>query len=90
MCQYGQGLVRGLFQEFDIENLKGFAVWLPAMAGDDLKSANKEEEAFRNLRVSHFWDADRSLGDLFSKVLNIKGSAWDVYFLYAPGVRWEG
>ena len=90
MCQYGQGLVRGLFQEFDIDNLKGFAVWLPAMAGDDLESADKEAAAFSNLRVSHTWDSERILGDLFSEVLNIEGSAWDVYFLYAPGVRWDG
>ncbi len=65
-------------------------MWLPAMAGDDLESADKEAATFNNLRVAHFWDSERVLGDLFSKVLNIEGSAWDVYFLYAPGVTWEG
>lgn len=35
------------------------------------------------------WDPKSELGGLYSKTLNLRGTAWDVYCLYAPGIRWE-
>ena len=75
--------------EFD-ERLKGFVVWLPTMPGDSLELARREAATFEKFSVSHAWDPERRLGDLYAKLLNLGSVAWDVYFLYAPGVKWEG
>jgi hypothetical protein len=39
-------------------------------------------------RIEHIWDPERQFGELFAKTLKLKGVAWDVYLLYAPGVAW--
>lgn len=90
MCRYGQGVVRGLFEELNGDNIRGFAVWLPMMPGDGVSAADEEAATFKDLPLSHAWDPERRLGDLFSRLLDLKATAWDVYFLYAPGVIWEG
>ena len=90
MCQYGQGVVRGIFEEFGDTNLKGFAVWLPMMPNDSADFARIEAATFEGQPVIHAWDGERQLGDLYARTLGLSATAWDVYFLYAPGVRWEG
>ncbi len=89
MCQYGQGFVRRLFQEFDVDDLKGFAVWLPMMRNDSAERARAEAVSFEGLQVDHTWDPDRQLGRLFTKVLKLRSTVWDFYFLSATGVRWK-
>ena len=32
----------------------------------------------------------RQIGWLFAKPLKLKSTAWDVYLVYAPGIKWEG
>ncbi|MEE8586017.1 MAG: hypothetical protein V3T83_14325, partial [Acidobacteriota bacterium] len=90
MCRYGQGVVRGLFEEFEGQSFQGFVVWLPAMPGDTLELARGEAAAFEKFPVSHAWDPQRQFGHLCAKMLRLGAMAWDVYFLYAPGVQWEG
>jgi len=90
VCQYGQGVVRGLFEEFDVENLKGFAIWLPIMARDSIESARGEAATFEQFPISHAWDPELQGSELYAKMLNLGAKAWDVYLLYAPGVTWEG
>ena len=89
MCLYGQGVVRGLLDEFGTEHLKGFAVWLPMMPKDDLDFARGEAHDIGDEMMVHAWDPESELGGLYSKTLNLKGTAWDIYCLYAPGIRWE-
>ncbi len=89
MCLYGQGIVRGLLDEFGTKNLKGFAVWLPMMPKDDLDFARGEADDIGDRAVAHAWDPESELGGLYSKTLNLRGTAWDIYLLYAPGIRWE-
>ncbi len=60
------------------------------MPDDGIERAHEAAAAFEGQPVVHFWDPESQLGDLYSKVLNLRATAWDVYFLYAPGVRWEG
>ena len=60
------------------------------MEGDNGEAARSEAEAFPDQRVVHAWDPDRRLGDLYARILKLRAAAWDVYFLYAPGVRWTG
>ena len=90
MCRYGQGVVRAIFEEFDAENLKGFTAWLPTMGGDNAEAVRVESEAFGDRQMFFAWDPESRLGELFTKALKLRRTPWDVYFLYAPGVRWEG
>ena len=88
VCQYGQGLVQGIFEEFDARSLKGIAVWIPVMNGDSPGAACTEAENLSDDRIEHAWDAEQRLGELFAKMLGLQGVAWDVYLLYEPGVEW--
>lgn len=90
MCLYGQGIVQGIFEEFGASNLKGFAIWLPMMPGDNAQFARVKAETFKEHPVFHAWDPERRLGELYARALNLRALAWDVYLLYAPGVRWDG
>ena len=90
MCQYGQGIVRGIFEEFGAYNLKGFAVWLPMMPGDNAQFASVEADTFKEYPVVHMWDPECRLGKLYARTLNLRALAWDVYLLYARGVTWDG
>jgi hypothetical protein len=74
VCQYGQGVVRRVFQEFDVDNLKGFAVWLPMMRNDSAERARVEAAPFEGLSVAHAWDPDRQLGHMFTKLLGLEST----------------
>ena len=89
LCQYGQGVIRELYENIDAKMLKGFSIWLPIMDGDNLVSADLQSEKFKDDRITHVWDPERLLGNRFAKVLNLKGIAWDIYMLYVPGVIWN-
>lgn len=89
LCQYGQGVIGELYQKIDAKMLKGFSLWLPVMDGDNSLSAEMQSRNFPVGRVEHIWDADAIFGNLFAKALDLKGIAWDVYLLYAPGVTWN-
>ena len=56
---------------------------------DDAEAARRQSELFREGRVSKGWDAERRIGDLFAQTLGLRSTAWDVYLLYPPGVRWH-
>jgi hypothetical protein len=38
--------------------------------------------------VRHVWDVERRVGGLFAKMLPLKSTVWDCYFLYPPGATW--
>ncbi len=59
MCQYGQGIVRRLFKEFDGDKLKGFAVWLPMMRNDSVERARGAPKLFH--RFIYFDDEEEEL-----------------------------
>ena len=90
VCQYGAGVVRATFELTPAPALRGFAVWVPMMSADDLAEAEREAEGFADKRVAHLWDGERRVGNVFTKTLALAGTAWDVYLVYAPCVRWEG
>jgi copper chaperone CopZ len=90
-CQKGQRVVQSVFTSYpDDTRLRGFVVWLPMLAGDTESAAGLQAGAFVDKRVVQQWDGDRAAGKLLAKTLNLKGNAWDVYLLYAPGVKWTG
>jgi len=89
-CQAGRGVVKSVFEKFASDKLRGLVVFLPMRGGDDAVSARVESELLADKRLAQGWDGERRIGELFGKTLKLKGAAWDVYLLYAPGVRWEG
>ena len=60
------------------------------MPNDSAGYARDEAAKFKGLPVVHAWDPKHLLGDLYAGTLSLDSTAWDVYFLYAPGVQWEG
>lgn len=42
-------------------------------------------------RVEHYWDGEDRVGSAFTPhIAGLEIPAWDVWMLFAPGVRWEG
>ncbi|MFQ5549275.1 MAG: hypothetical protein ACE5FV_13350 [Woeseia sp.] len=39
-------------------------------------------------RVTHYWDPSGNTGIEFKKTLDIPMYAWDLWFVYQPGIRW--
>ena len=60
------------------------------MPGDNIQFADQAASTFEGFPVSHAWDQERELGALYARRMNLSAVAWDVYFLYAPGITWEG
>jgi len=90
-CQRGRGIVGELFKKHDSDKLRGFVVWLPMKPADSAQAAWTESEKLQDQRIiARGWDGKRTIANLFSKPLKLRKTAWDVYLLYAPGVRWEG
>ena len=90
MCQYGQGVVRGLLEEFKNDRLRGVVVWIPILPNDSRQTAEAEASDFTDSRISHYWDADRNLAGAFASTLGLQGPAWDVYLLFDAGLEWIG
>jgi len=70
--------------------MAGLVVWVPMLAGDDDIAASTQTEGWMDQRVKHWWDGDRDVSKVFGHGLGLESPAWDVYLLYAPGIRWEG
>ena len=90
-CQRGRGVVAEMFDKQKSENLAGFVVWLPMKPKDTSKMAWLESEKLKDERISvRGWDGNREIGKRFAKPLKLTSTAWDVYLVYAAGVKWEG
>ena len=66
---------------------------MPVLKSDNADAGKKAEPLLADSRVTHYWDGDKSLGKLYGRSLELprgRRLAWDIYFVYAPGVRWEG
>lgn len=91
VCQKGQRVVKSVFSKYPNDaRLRGFVVWLPMLPSDSKEAAGAQAASFVDQRLVQQWDGDRSSGNLMAKTLALKGSGWDVYLLYAPGVKWTG
>ncbi len=40
-------------------------------------------------RVTHYWDSNGNTGIEYQETLDIPMYAWDLWFVYEPGARWE-
>ena len=86
VCQYGQGVVRTVFDLASDAGLWGLIGWIPMMDADSEAASELEVQEFSDARVHHVWDGQRALGSAFAKTLALEGPAWDVYLLYGRGV----
>jgi hypothetical protein len=81
-----------VLEQIDSKDLTVIAVWMPVLGSDNPAEGVKAESLLPDNRTTHYWDEDRSLGDLYGRLLTLpRGGklAWDIYFVYAPGVRWD-
>jgi hypothetical protein len=68
--------------------LRVYTIWLIGLGGE--RRSNWNPDAMPDLRVLHFWDAERFAGSWFAKeVQGEPGYAWDTYFLYGPDATWN-
>src|SRR6266581_5344042 len=89
ICQKGQRVVQSVFAKYPNDaRLRGFVVWLPMLPSDSKEAAGPQAASFVDQRLVQQWDGERAAGNLMARTLSLKGSAWDVYLLYAPGVKW--
>lgn len=40
-------------------------------------------------RVTHYFDPEQRVGEAYREFFDLPFPAWDVWMLYAPGVRWD-
>jgi hypothetical protein len=71
-------------------DLRVFVVWEPAQGRDHDTGAGAASQLLRDdPRASQFWSESRYAGTAFRRQLGFTASpAWDVFLLFAPGVRW--
>lgn len=78
-----------VLQEIEAADLVVLNVWVPMYPGDAEGRARQATALLPDPRVRHFWIDGKELGEAFQKALDLPRVAWDIYFVYAPGVRWE-
>jgi len=76
-------------ETIDDPDLAVLCVWLPMLGGDDGAASHRASRLLPDPRVRHYWSDDQGLGKAFQRLLEIPRVAWDIYFVYGPGVRWE-
>lgn len=82
---------QAILEKLPSEKLKVYAVWTPVLKEDDRQAAVQATALLPDERVVHLWDADKSLGHIFGKVVTLprdRTLAWDVYFAFARGAKW--
>lgn len=62
---------------------------MPTLRSDSKVAAVQGSSEFTDKRLSYFWDENQLTGLEWGKVLDLDKTAWDVYFLYGPNVKWK-
>ncbi len=81
-----------VLEKIEGDDLSILAVWMPVLGSDNAAAGKDAESLLPDDRVTHYWDGDNSLGKLYGRLLTLprgRQLAWDIYFVYAPGVSWE-
>jgi hypothetical protein len=81
-----------VLKQVDSDDLAVLAVWMPVLQSDNAPAGKQAEPLLPDPRVVHYWDDDNSLGKLYGRSLTLprgRQLAWDIYFVYAPGIRWD-
>ena len=65
---------------------------MPVLGSDNAEAGKQAESLLPDPRVIHYWDSDSSIGKLYGRQLTLprgRQLAWDIYLVFAPGIRWE-
>jgi len=89
-CQSGHAVVGRVLKKFSSPELQALLVWEPMRSDDSRAAATQQAEKVRDARIWQGWNGNRNLGNLFERTLHLHETAWDVYLLYKPGIKWEG
>lgn len=88
-CQSGHAVVGRVLKKFSSPELQAILVWEPMRSDDSPVAATGQAETLRDTRIWQGWNGNKSVGDLFGRTLDLHGTAWDVYLVYEPGIKWE-
>jgi hypothetical protein len=71
--------------------LSVYSVWVPIMAGDSQRQAERATSFLPDARVKHFWTPEIEAANLFREAIGLSGGepVWDVYFLYESDALWQ-
>ena len=64
------------------------AIHVPAL-GAEVKHVVGSIPLLSGPRVTHYWDPSGNTGIEYKETLDIPMYAWDLWFVYEPGARWE-
>lgn len=64
------------------------AIHVPTLGAEEENVANSIP-LLSGPRVTHYWDPSGNAGILFQESLDIPMYAWDMWFVYEPGARWQ-
>ena len=85
-----QMIERRVLKVLPAPSLRVYVVWVPVLKKDGREVAEKRTELLIDPRATHFWGGDLALADAFKQPLGMKSSsAWDVFLVFRPGVRWK-
>jgi hypothetical protein len=83
-------VVQKVLSGIDDKSLRVSIVWTAALRNDTYEESIRSRELVTDPRVRHYWDGANAVGTLASPVLGTKMQmAWDVYFAYGRGAKWE-
>lgn len=80
-----------VLDQIDSDEIDAHIVWMPVLRNDDFEAAKRAPTLIPDERAKHYWDGDQDLGKLYGRIVDLpKGRelAWDIYFVFAPGVVW--
>lgn len=88
-CQSGHAVVDRVLKKFSSPELQAILVWEPMRRDDSPEAATEQADQVRDTRIWQGWNANKHVGELFGKTLDLHDIAWDVYLIYKPGIKWE-
>ena len=68
--------------------MRAYLIWQPILNSDNRVSAERRANEFTHERFTHYWDSNKTTGDLWKDLLRLNETAWDVYVLYSGSAEW--
>lgn len=85
-----RGAIEPIFQLKELDFRLAW-VFIDMMPADNAESATQSAARIADPRLAVFHDSKHVLGRAMARRLGWKSHvAWDTYFIYAPGTRWNG
>ena len=85
MDDLNESIVKSIQNDPRIHTL---AIHVPALGADEEHVAGSIP-LLSGPRVTHYWDPSGNTGIEYKETLDIPMYAWDLWFVYEPGARWE-